>query len=538
MKKRAVFFFIITLFAFCGLITRVYHLTNNGLENAAEQQATTTVVAANSRGTIYDCRLRPLVNTGVEYRACIAPFPDTIARLSELLQPETFNQLGDRLKNGRPIAAVMEEELSPVNGLVQFASPVRYGERLYAPHLIGYMDGDGLHGATGMEQVFDELLNQCAGKASVTYTVDGAGHTLSGVPPVVENTLGLSAGGVALTIDRDIQAIVERAAPAYLTKGAVVVMDTKTGNLLALASFPSFQPDTVADCLDDKNSPLLNRAICNYNCGSVFKIVSAAAALEAGVPTSRSYVCNGSVTIEGITFHCHNRLGHGSMNMTEAFAQSCNCYFINLMQDVGWEKLYDMAVTLGFDRSAILTDGYKTARAILPSAEELSIPSALANLSFGQGKLMASPVHIAQLISTVVNDGSLLRPNLLLGTGDENCHLQPAAQTPPQSTFSASTAATLRELMIAAVAKDSTGETANPINGGAGGKTGTAETGWKTENGDVVQSWFAGFYPAENPRYAIAVLAEDSNATKGKSSPVFRRICDELYALELGRDEE
>ena len=76
MKKRAVFFFIITLFAFCGLITRVYHLTNNGLENAAEQQATTTVVAANSRGTIYDCRLRPLVNTGVEYRACIAPFPE------------------------------------------------------------------------------------------------------------------------------------------------------------------------------------------------------------------------------------------------------------------------------------------------------------------------------------------------------------------------------------------------------------------------------------------------------------------------------
>lgn len=537
MKKRAVVFFIVILFAFCGLVTRVFQLTRNGLENAAEQQATTTVVAANSRGTIYDRRLRPLVNTGVSYRACMAPFPDTIARLSEQLRPKAFQLLGERLKKGRPIAAVLENPLSPINGVIQFEAPVRYDQRLYAPHLIGYMDGDGLHGATGMELVFDELLGHYAGRAAVTYTVDGAGKTLSGVAPTVENTLDYAKGGVALTIDRDIQAIVERAAPAYLTKGAVVVMDTATGNLLALASFPSFQPDTVASCLEDSDSPLLNRALCNYNCGSVFKIVSAAAALEAGVPISRTYTCNGSVTVDGVTFHCHNRMGHGQLDMTGAFAQSCNCYFINLMLDIGGRPLYDMAVTLGFDRSIILTEGYKTARAVLPEAEELTAESAVANLSFGQGKLLATPVHIAQLVNTVVNGGSLLRPNLLLGRVDESGQLNPEAQTPTQATFSSSTASILRELMLAGVAEGSTGETANPINGGAGGKTGTAETGWKTENGEVVQSWFAGFYPAESPRYTIVVLAEDSNATKGRSSPVFRRICDELYALELADTE-
>ncbi len=120
-----------------------------------------------------------------------------------------------------------------------------------------------------------------------------------------------------------------------MEKGAVVVMEPSTGQILSMVSLPDYQPNTVAESLSDENSPLINRALCNYNCGSVFKIVSAAAALEAGVDTDFSYTCMGSYTIEDLPFHCHNRLGHGSLDMLQAFGKSCNPYFVNLMTQTG-----------------------------------------------------------------------------------------------------------------------------------------------------------------------------------------------------------
>ena len=303
-----------------------------------------------------------------------------------------------------------------------------------------------------------------------------------------------------------------------------------------MVSLPDFQPGTVADSLDAADSPLLNRALCNYNLGSVFKITSAAAALEKGIPISTAFPCNGSVTIGNVTFHCHNRLGHGTLNMQDGFAQSCNPYFIQLMQQAGGSALLGMASNLGFDRSLILADGLKTARATLPTAEELLSPAAVGNLAFGQGSLLGTPVHVAQMVAAVVNGGKIIRPTILKGYCDKEGRLSEETIEPEQTVFSKQTAQTLKDLMIYAV-KEGTGASAQPTvsAGAAGGKTGTAETGWKSENKAVVQSWFGGFYPAENPKYVIAVIAEDSDNTKGKSSPVFKKICEDIYMLEQAR---
>ena len=105
---------------------------------------------------------------------------------------------------------------------------------------------------------------------------------------------------------------------------------------------------------------------------------------------------------------------------------------------------------------------------------------------------------------------------------------------PPVRAFSSEIAAELRRMMIEVV-ENGTGKSARPLNGGGGGKTGTAETGWVEEGTALVQSWFAGFFPAENPRYAIAVLAEDTNRTGSKSAPVYKEICENLYLLEKTR---
>ena len=536
MKKRALVLFTLLLFILSGVVLQVYRLSDAYLSQAGDQQGSVTVKVANSRGTIYDARLRPHTNAGEEYRLSVTPSPEAIAALSGMLDEEQLAAVSERLQSGKPAVVTLPEIPANLEGRLLFKVPVRYGGRLLAPHLLGYMDGDGLHGLTGVELAFDEYLNSCGGQASVTYSVDAMGKPLQGIAPQVVNTLADAKAGVVLTIDQDIQKIAEEAAKRYMTKGAVVVMEPATGRIAAMVSLPDFQPGTVADSLDAADSPLLNRALCNYNLGSVFKITSAAAALEKGIPISTAFPCNGSVTIGNVTFHCHNRLGHGTLNMQDGFAQSCNPYFIQLMQQAGGSALLGMASNLGFDRSLILADGLKTARATLPTAEELLSPAAVGNLAFGQGSLLGTPVHVAQMVAAVVNGGKIIRPTILKGYCDKEGRLSEETIEPEQTVFSKQTAQTLKDLMIYAV-KEGTGASAQPTvsAGAAGGKTGTAETGWKSENKAVVQSWFGGFYPAENPKYVIAVIAEDSDNTKGKSSPVFKKICEDIYMLEQAR---
>ncbi len=537
MRRRSISFFVISLFLMGGLILRLYTLTDGAYTQAAEQQSSLTVAIANARGTIYDTNLKPLVNRGTECRASLTATPEALAAVSGSLTGEELAALTERLQGGKPVAVTLNGFPASADGLVFLDAPVRYTEPLLAPHVLGYLDGDGLHGVSGAELVFDEWLNACAGKAEATYTVDAVGRPLQGIPPVVSNTLDSARAGIALTLDSEIQKIAENAAKEHIAKGAVVVMEPDTGRILAMVSLPDYQPSTVAENLENEDAPLLNRALANYNCGSVFKIVTAAAAIEAGIPLDTAFTCTGKVDVGGVTFHCHNRLGHGTLDMTEAFAQSCNPYFIRLAQRMGGQTLYNMAVALGFDRPIILAEGWKTARAVLPSETELLSPAAVANLAFGQGALMASPVHIAQLVAAVVNDGEIIRPTLLKGIVDAQGNLTEEAIAPAQSAFSASTARTLREMMRVVV-DEGTGRSARPFELGGGGKTGTAETGWEQDGKAVVQSWFGGFYPSEDPEYVVVVLAEDAENTGGQSSPVFKQICEELTMLEKQREAE
>ena len=339
LKKRALVLFTLLLFVFSGIIVQVYRLSDTYLSQAAEKQSTVTVTVANGRGTIYDAHLRPLVNASSEYRLSVAPSAEAIAALTPQIDREQLESLSERLQSGRPAVVTLRELKASVPDSTLFSVPVRYTEPLTAPHLLGYLDGDGLHGVTGIEQAFDEYLNQCGGKATVTYTVDAMGRPLGGIEPIIENTLDETKAGVVLTIDATIQRMAQTAAQKYMTKGAVVVMEPDTGRIAAMVSLPDFQPSNVADCLEDADSPLLNRALCNYNLGSVFKIVSAAAALEQGISTATTFTCNGALQVGDTTFHCHDRLGHGALDMTGAFAKSCNPYFIQLMQQAGGTSL-------------------------------------------------------------------------------------------------------------------------------------------------------------------------------------------------------
>ena len=328
MRRRSFGFFVIALFFMGVLILRLYVLKDGQFAQVAEQQASLTVTVANVRGTIYDTNMKPLVNADTEYRASVTATPEALAAVSNRMTPEELAELTARLQSGKPVPIALEGLPSSTDGLVLLSAPVRYSEPLLAPHVLGYLDGDGLHGVSGAELYFDELLNNCSGKAEVTYTVDAVGRPLQGITPTLNDTLDQAKAGVVLTLDSEIQKIAENAAKKHMTKGAVVVMEPETGRIVAMVSLPDYQPSTVAQNLDGEDGALLNRALCNYNCGSVFKIVTAAAAIESGISLDTTYNCTGKVDVGGVTFHCHNRLGHGTLNMTQVSAQSCNQYLI------------------------------------------------------------------------------------------------------------------------------------------------------------------------------------------------------------------
>ncbi len=538
MKKRLwiVYGCIITLF--CGLLFRIYTLSDQYLRTAADKQSSVTVTVANVRGTIYDRNGVALVNSEKEYRACVNAVPSALTVLSETMDAAAFSSLSESLQSGKPVV-VRLENLAAANGISLFEVPLRYSQRVLAPHLIGYMDGNQTEGLTGIEAAFDSVLNTYNGKATVTYSVDANGKVLSGIAPKLTNSMHEATGGIRLTIDADIQALAEDIAAKYIKKGAVVIMEPANGDIVSMVSLPTYHPDKVADVLQDPDSPLLNRALCSYNCGSVYKILSAATALELGGSTSQQYTCNGNIAIGNNVFHCHHRLGHGNLTMEDAFAKSCNCYFIQLMQEVGGSPLLGLSKRLQLGSSISLCDGIQTAVSQLPDTDTLQAPAALANLSFGQGELTASPLHIAGLVSTVLNDGILCSPRIVYGYTDSEGSFTEAEKTVSGRVFSAQTAAALRQMMEKVTTDEGTGTAGKPNVGIAGAKTGTAETGWAPADGEkhaVVHSWYAGYYtPREDTDYVIVVFAENAENTGAKTAPVFKEIADALYKI---KDEE
>ena len=532
MHKRLICFVCAMAVVMAGLCVRLYTLSVGDLQTAAGQQSTRREVIAVARGTIYDRYGQPLVNRTRKNIVSVVPFAECVSLMEQTLKGQERSRVLGELQNGNAVTVAVWSWLPPTVGLTQIRAPKRYDNEPLACHTVGYINGDGV-GVNGIENAYEQLLSSFNGEASVIYTVDALGRVAMSSETALTNTLSKATGGVVLTLDAEIQRLVQQVATPYLERGAVVVTDAASGEVLASVSVPMYDPNNVEAALDDASSPLLDRARTNYDLGSVFKVITAAAALENGFSTGKTYTCEGSVVVDGIRFHCHNPLGDGVQTMTTAMANSCNCYFIQLAQDIGATAIYELAERAGFSGALTLTAGMQTANAVLPSRRDLSADAALANFSIGQGELLATPYHIAALYSAVVADGVMTRPSLFYGTMDEDgvFTTDPSASETVR-LFSTQTAASLRA-MLEAVVMNGTGTSAASAERMAAGKTGTAQTGWKVGGEEVVQSWFAGYYPADDPQYIITVLSENGGTNGKPAAPLFARVVDELFYAGL-----
>lgn len=420
-----------------------------------------------------------------------------------------------------------------IPGVIAVAERVRYGYSSLAAHVVGYINAADNRGVSGIEGMYDDVLR--GSQPTYLAAMVDAGQQL--IPGLGYKRLRLADGGgpshVVLTLDSRVQKIVENVMDQYVGKGAVVVLRPGTGEILAMASRPGFDANNLGDYLGRGTAPLLNRAVAAYQPGSVFKLVVAAAALEEQVVRpADSFFDPGYIEVNGLKFKGwdYERGARGELTFAEAMAHSSNPVLIQVGMRLGAPKLIGWADRLGFGhRTRLEFDG--EADGNLPAADNV-YPGDLANLSIGQGTLEATPLQIACLVATIVNDGVAVDPYIVsrLTAGDGTIVKSfPASRG--RRVLSKRTAGQMRAMMQA-VTRYGTGQAAYVEGPGAAGKTGTAETGRTGPGGrSVNHAWFAGYAPLDNPQYVMVVFVEDGMSGGDVAAPIFREIAARVLAV-------
>ncbi|MBQ6914454.1 MAG: penicillin-binding protein 2 [Kiritimatiellae bacterium] len=445
----------------------------------------------------------------------------------------------------RELAVFCEHEREfPGFSVAETAERVYPGGRL-ASHVIGYVGRDRgeslagdekfsyfapeMRGRSGLEEYYDGFLRGVPGERKLL--VDARGFAIRGWT-VVDAKPGPD---LRTTIDPKVQEAAERELRGE--KGACAVIDPRNGEVLALASSPGFDlnafvpllsPETYARYLDDPAKPLLNRATGGaYAPGSTFKPVMALAGLRAGYQPDETYECTGEFACGGMKLHCTSRWGHGPLDIRHALMRSCNPFFCNLGTFAGTNAFCSAArsfglgaktgIDLGVDRAGVVPDGEWKVR----TYGERWYPGDLAQVSIGQGMLLATPLQMA-LVAGAVGTGRLVVPHLRVD----------APVAAKQLPFSDGQLNVVREgLRMVVTGDDGSRGTGWRVEDGVSvhvsGKTGTAEVGAgekKRKN-----AWFIAYAPSEAPTAAIALVVENGESGGGTAAPKVREILKAMF---------
>ena len=442
------------------------------------------------------------------------------------------------------VIVAVAERLDELPGVTWHAKPRRnYVETGSLSHLIGYVGditreelkllfnqgyqvGDVI-GKTGIEKQYDSLLRGRDGQEF--RVVDVRGRKIAGAEPSAEPPV--MGRNITLTLDRSIQELAEKALGQRM--GSVVVLKPATGEILAMVSYPWYNPNqfleadsgrSYARLLQDPNKPLINRAIQSaYPPASTFKAVVTAGILEENAfPPDKKVLCLGEVAYGDRVFRCWIRKpGHGALDLKGALAQSCDIYFWTVTRDyLGIERLVSYSKEFGFGTASEI-DLPGEISGFNPSPQwkerrfhEKWLGGDTMNMAIGQGFLLVTPLQMANMMAMIVNNGVIYKPHLLSDVRDPVSGAVIRRVTPEvisQSRIKPETFRTVRDNLRAVVTE---GTARYPVSTKAvqvAGKTGTAEVGLA----DRWHSWFASFgpYETENPedRVVVVVMVEATN---------------------------
>jgi penicillin-binding protein 2 len=516
---------VISIGFLCTFINIISINDNTKIKQVSTNYGKYTVSTEYEYGTIYDCNMKRLNNLTTKYMAAVNPAPDALTEvMPHAVDKQSFLK---NMQNNVPFLCEVDTPDIFNDNVTVFETIVRTDKAQLAPNIVGYLSyGTGV---CGIEKAFDDVLRRNKTRNTVTYNVNAVGDVLNGTKISKKNPSTVISG-VVTTLDSDIQKICEESAKS-IDKGAVLVMDVSTGEIKACVSKPTFDVTNVSASLDSTDSPFINRAFSAYNVGSIFKLVTAGTALESGISPEYTYTCTGKINVDEVEFNCHKFGGHGELDMCSAITESCNTYFIALSEYIDSRKFLDTAKKIGFGKESILCDGIVSSSGTIQTLEDLKMPAEKANMSFGQGKLTATPLQITLLTATIANNGLTPVPQLISGEVDANNNFVSYSEFSVSRSISADTAKTLKKFMVETV--NSPKSLAKPFLVEAGGKTSTAQTGRFDKDGtEYVTCWFTGFFPVDKPKYAVTVLVEDGITGNISCGSVFKSIADKVYAYK------
>ncbi len=545
------------------------------------------------RGLVFDRRHRPLVDTRPSFNAVMVPedspnLSQTIARLQNVLGQTGQTTIQDKLNaaddEGRPeyepvtvderlewpqVVALETHQLD-LPGVSLEISPARhYLYGTLAAHLLGYVGevdrndlmkasykmGDEI-GKFGLERGWEPFLRGEAGGQEVE--VDSVGRRLRVLKEIPDHP----GQSIVLTLDLDVQQAAEQAMQGKM--GALIALDPNNGDILAMASNPSFDPDIfgggvkAADwhkLMTDPDHPLQNRVIQGvYPPGSTFKIVDSIAGMEEHTLTpDTTYYCNGGLWFGGRTYHCWRKTGHGAIQLHRAIVSSCDVFFYNVGEKVGIDKLSHWAHLLGLgERSGIALDNEKSGT--MPSSawkqrrfHERWYPAETLSVAIGQGYVATTPLQMAQVAEVVANGGIRYRPQFVREVegldGNATRTYEPIIED--KIDFDPAVLTEIRNAMSDVVnGAGGTGHKAKLDGIEVCGKSGTAQVvGNKAANLESGEDedkipykyrdngWFIAFAPKDHPQIAVACIIEHGGHGGSSAAPVIHDVMKRFFEL-------
>jgi penicillin-binding protein 2 len=568
---------IVTGLGFIVLVGQLWYLQaleGGRLQEMSDKNRIRIRPVAAPRGILFDRNGLPLVDNRPAFTLSFIPREmedrDTVlARVSVLLgiplaelrtslervPPDSFRPV--RVRRGLSLEEVtrVEERKAELPGVIIEVEPQRvYPTTTFAAHLLGYVRevneeqmkqgryrrGD-LIGQSGLERLLDEYLRGTDGGERIE--VDALGRPIQ----VMRREEPDPGGQVVTSIDRRIQEAAERAMEGHA--GAVVVMDPRNGDVLAMTSSPSFGLDQLAGNLDreewrrlvsDPKTPLMNRALqSQYAPGSVFKIVVAAAGLQEGslTPMDRTY-CNGQFHLGAWTFKDWKEGGHGHVDLRGALVHSCNIFFYQAGLKVGPETMVRYARAFGLG-APTGTDLGNEKTGLIPSVEWKRSRTRRAwqagdtvNVSIGQGPVLVTPMQVARMMSAVANGGILWKPRLVQRVQEGSGALAYSTSSKMTGHVELSPVVWnyLRNALVGVVNDGGTGAAARLRGVLVAGKTGTAQSIAKSDAArGQDHAWFASFAPADDPQVVVVVLVERGGKGGQVAAPIARQIYQAIF---------
>lgn len=428
---------------------------------------------------------------------------------------------GDILdRNGNILATTKEtKEKNPKTGEMQtyyYRSYYDGSERAKSiAHVVGFHDPD--LGRSGVEAFYIRYL---------------MGYNNSFLERIYQKAILPQERGndVVLTIDFKLQQYIDDIMGKH--NGAAVVLNVHTGEILAMVSHPTYNPNKLGSKMEGDR--LYNRVTNGlYPPGSIFKVITAVSALEniEGI-MEKEFSCDGKLELNGEIIPCYNKEKHGNISLSKAMSYSCNTAFAQLGVDLGRNNLLKTAELFGFNHDFLFKD-------IKLVASKLPLKSNAPNgklgwTAIGQGDVLVTPMHMAMVGAAIANDGIMMEPKLLKQVIGRNDKIIKDFDPKPFRKVTSAENAEIIQKMLIDVVEEGTGKSAKIAGVNIAGKTGTAEK--QGENGEWKNNaWFIGFAPADKPSLSIAIVLEDlpEGQTGGTiAAPLAAKILKK--ALELG----